>query len=77
MICLTARHDGQVPCRMARKGDMVVSAVSFEHDVNALFEREITQDGFLRLASAAVDGRIVVLLKTWADGLVRNSPPRQ
>ena len=49
---------------------MVVSAVSFdvEHDVNALFEREITEDGFLRLASAAVDGRIVVLLETWADG---------
>jgi hypothetical protein len=70
MICLTACHDGQVPCRLARKGDMVVSAVSFdvEHDVNALFEREITEDGFLRLASAAVDGRIVVLLETWADG---------
>jgi hypothetical protein len=70
MICLTACHDGQVPCRIARKGDMVASAVSFdvEHDVNALFERELTEDGFLQLASAAVDSRIVVLLETWADG---------
>jgi hypothetical protein len=70
MIPVTPDHDRQVPCEMARKGDTVVGTVSFdvEDDLTGLFERDITQDGFLQLAGPPVGARVVVLLETWGDG---------
>ena len=70
MIRVSLDHNRHVPCEMARKGDTVVGSVSFdvEDDLTGLFERNITQDGFLQLAGPPVGARVLVLLETWGDG---------